>query len=100
MCELAEARRLQNGQRHQICAGGLFGNSTRKAIGNGLHALLNAGYIPILAHVERYRSLHGKIPIIQSFWHDGVVLQADTQSLFRGLAYLFSVNAGSCCPLG
>ena len=29
--DLAEARCLQNGQRDQICAGGLFGNSTRKS---------------------------------------------------------------------
>lgn len=87
-------------------------SASEKVIRNGLHELLNAGYIPILAHVERYRSLHGKIPVIQSFWHDGVVIQADTQSLFRrfgllvqrqcrkllslGLIDLFSSDAHNC----
>lgn len=71
-----------------------------KVIGNGLHALLNAGYIPILAHVERYRSLHGKIPAIQSFWHDGVVIQADTQSLFRGFGLLVQRQCRKLLSLG
>ena len=71
-----------------------------KVIGNGLHALLNAGYIPILAHVERYRSLHGRIPAIQAFWHDGVVLQADTQSLFRGFGLLVQRQCRKLLSLG
>ena len=71
-----------------------------KVIGNGLHALLNSGYIPILAHVERYRSLHGKIPAIQSFWHDGVVIQADTQSLFRGFGLLIQRQCRKLLSLG
>ena len=71
-----------------------------KTIGNGLHTLLNAGYIPILAHVERYRSLHGKIPVIQAFWHNGVVLQADTQSLFRGFGLLVQRQCRKLLSLG
>lgn len=55
-----------------------------KAIRSGLNALLNAGYVPVLAHIERYRSLHGKIPIIHELWHNGVILQGNAQSLFRG----------------
>ena len=42
-----------------------------------------------------------EFPRFKLFWHDGVVLQADTQSLFRGFGLLVQrVNAGSCCPLG
>ena len=59
-----------------------------KIIGSGLNNLLNAGYIPILAHVERYRALHGKIFTIQEYRNNGVIIQGDTQSLFRGFGML------------
>mgnify|MGYP000009444390 FL=1 len=71
-----------------------------KVIGNGLHTLLNAGYIPILAHVERYRSLHGKIPAIRSLWHNGVIFQADTQSLFRKFGLLVQSQCKKLLSLG
>lgn len=83
-----------------------------KIIRNGLNVLLNAGYIPILAHTERYRSLHGEIRTINEFWHNGVIIQADTQSLFcefglpvqrqcrkllsHGLVDIFSSDAHNC----
>ena len=78
----------------------LLDSNFEKTIGNGLHNLLNAGYIPVLAHVERYRSLHGKIPAIQAFWHNGVVLQADTQSLFRGFGLLVQRQCRKLLSLG
>ena len=55
-----------------------------KLITDGLHRLLNAGYIPVLAHVERYRALHRRSAVIREYGSNGVILQADTQSLFRG----------------
>lgn len=58
--------------------------ASEKLIANGLSAMLNAGYIPVLAHVERYCSLHGRFPMIREFRQNGVVMQADTQSLFCG----------------
>lgn len=72
----------------------------QKVIENGLHALLNAGYIPILAHAERYRSLHGKIPVLRSLWHNGVVMQADSQSLFRGFGLLVQRQCRKLLSLG
>lgn len=48
---------------------------------NGLKCLLNAGYCPVLAHVERYRSLWGKTGLIRSFLENGALLQMDTQSI-------------------
>ena len=71
-----------------------------KGIENGLNALLNAGYIPILAHVERYRSLHGKTSAIRSFRHNGVLIQADTQSLFRGFGLLVQRQCRKLLSLG
>lgn len=62
--------------------------ASEKTIVSGLGALLNAGYMPVLAHTERYRSLHGNISVINELWHNGVVIQADTQSLFRGFGFL------------
>lgn len=58
-----------------------------KRIGNGLDRLLNAGYVPILAHAERYRALHGNSRLIQEYRDNGVIIQADAQSLFRGFGF-------------
>lgn len=49
---------------------------------HGLEKLLNAGYIPILAHAERYRNL--TIKSLRSLRDNGVVVQMDAQSVFRG----------------
>lgn len=59
-----------------------------KKISGGLERLLNAGYRPVLAHVERYRSLWGQLKLIYSFRENGVLLQVDTQSLLGGFGYL------------
>lgn len=58
-----------------------------RLIENGLGSLLNAGYIPVLAHAERYEALHGKLAPLRDFRRNGVILQADTQSLFRGFGF-------------
>lgn len=48
----------------------------------GLNRLLNAGYIPILAHAERYRNLPGEqIPRLRD---KGVLIQVDAQALLMG----------------
>lgn len=57
-------------------------------ISRAMNALLNAGYVPILAHVERYVKLQGKIKEIQCYKEDGVVLQMDTQSLFGKFGFM------------
>lgn len=55
-----------------------------QTITEGLGRLLNAGYRPILAHVERYRSLWGKTQVIRSLSENGVLLQIDAQSVLGG----------------
>lgn len=58
-----------------------------REIVRGLEKLLNAGYIPILAHVERYQSLSGKIHILSDLRANGVLLQVDAQSVTGGLGF-------------
>ena len=50
-------------------------------IHKGLGRLLNGGYIPILAHAERYTHLN--IAAIRELKHNGVLVQINAQSPFR-----------------
>ena len=54
-------------------------------IHQALDLLLNAGYTPILAHAERYSRM--KEQDIREFRENGVLIQVDTQSLFRGFGF-------------
>lgn len=54
-------------------------------IHQALDQLLNAGYTPILAHAERYSKL--KERDIHEFRENGILIQVDTQSLFRGFGF-------------
>lgn len=55
-----------------------------KTIVDGVNRLLNAGYIPVLAHAERYDELSFSLREIQGFRQDGVLIQVDSQSLLGG----------------
>lgn len=57
--------------------------SSRVIVG-GLNRLLGAGYIPVLAHAERYRQLHGNLDRIRELRDNGVQIQIDTQALLGG----------------
>lgn len=46
--------------------------------------LLRGGYIPLLAHVERYERLHRDMRELRMAREEGAVLQLDTQSLLGG----------------
>ena len=54
-------------------------------IHQALDRLLNAGYTPILAHAERYSRM--KEQDIREFRENGVLIQVDTQSLFRDFGF-------------
>lgn len=54
----------------------------QKTIETGLERLLNAGYIPVLAHAERYRNLDRKLQKIQEFRSNSVLIQVDARALF------------------
>lgn len=55
-------------------------------IHRGLEELLGAGYIPILAHAERYRNLHSMQDLYE-FRENGVLIQIDVQSLHRAFGW-------------
>lgn len=59
----------------------------KRTIVQGLEQMLNAGYLPVLGHVERYRSLWRSDGDIRRLMDDGVLMQMDTQSLEGGFGY-------------
>lgn len=54
---------------------------TYKEIYRGIHKLVQGGYIPILAHMERYRCLHGDTKKIRDLIELGTYMQMNVQSL-------------------
>lgn len=59
-------------------------DESEKNITTGLNRLLSAGYIPILAHVERYRKLAYNVNLLQEYRANGIWIQMDSQSVFGG----------------
>lgn len=64
-------------------------NQPVEDIVNGTNRILNAGYVPILAHVERYRRIPRNMEIVRELKDNGVIIQIDAQS-FTGVFGLFS----------
>ena len=56
-------------------------NEEGDVIVKGTNRILNAGYIPVLAHVERYRKIAGDMDFIRELKENGVVIQVDAQSI-------------------
>lgn len=59
-----------------------------RVIVKGLSRFINAGYIPILAHAERYYSL--RVGTVKTLRQDGILVQVNAGSLFGN----FGVKAG------
>lgn len=55
--------------------------------------VLNAGYTPVLAHVERYEKFHRDLREIDRLKDWGVILQVDAQSPLGGLGHGSRVRA-------
>ena len=53
----------------------------------GLERLLNAGYVPVLAHAERYLNLDPEMRRLREFRENGVLIQVDVQSVFGGFGF-------------
>ncbi len=60
-------------------------NEDYKNIYNGLGNLVNAGYLPILAHIERYKCLHRKIELLEELVELGCCLQMNSNSLLGNI---------------
>lgn len=50
---------------------------SRGVIEDGLRQLMNGGYTPVLAHVERYRCMRGRPEDVRALRDKGVVIQMD-----------------------
>ena len=62
----------------------------------GVERLLNLGYIPVVAHVERYPCLLGKIDNVRRMSEAGALIQINANSLFDGV---FSKKKKQCLKL-
>lgn len=70
-----------------------FEGEKKQVISNGLDKLLSAGYIPVLAHAERYRGIRGNLSFLKELRDNGILIQMDTMSILGkfGLnSYIFS----------
>ena len=54
----------------------------KETISKGLDRFLSFGYVPILAHAERYRSLRGNLNFLKEHRDNGVLIQVDAGSIF------------------
>ncbi|MBR6513800.1 MAG: hypothetical protein IKT46_03090 [Clostridia bacterium] len=59
----------------------------------GTNSILSAGYIPVLAHVERYRKVAKDMDFVRELRENGVVIQVDAQSILG----VFGFGSKRCC---
>ena len=62
-------------------------NEEKRTIDDAINRLLNAGYHPILAHVERYRNLFSDISFLFACKQRGALIQIDSMSLFGAFGF-------------
>lgn len=62
--------------------------------------VLSAGYIPVLAHVERYERFHRDLREIERLKSWGVILQVDAQSPLGGLGHSAKVRSRRLLEVG
>lgn len=67
---------------------------------NAMLRVLNAGYTPVLAHVERYETFHRDLREIDQLKSWGVILQVDAQSPLGGLGHGSKVRARRLLDVG
>jgi protein-tyrosine phosphatase len=60
-----------------------FGLSEYRQMQKGLESFLCAGYLPIVAHVERYPFMRGRLREVADLSREGVLFQINSQSLLR-----------------
>ena len=62
--------------------------------------VLNAGYTPVLAHVERYEKISHNLREIEQMKAWGVILQVDAQSVLGRLGYGSKIRARRLLAIG
>lgn len=77
-------------------------DATLFAMRHAVSELLRAGYPVILAHVERYRVLHGEFDLLNDWVGSGAFLQVNAESLSPSAPFLFRryvKKLFSLCPI-
>ncbi len=59
----------------------------------GTNRILSTGYIPVLAHVERYRKIANDMDFVRELKENGVIIQVDAQSILG----VFGLGSKRCC---
>lgn len=72
----------------------------RKVIMDGLSRMLAGGYVPILAHPERYEKLSRGLEELQELRDNGVLLQMDAQSPLGGFGLNVRMRAATMLRKG
>ena len=78
--------RTLNGSRYVLVD--FLADEEKRTILRGMDQLLNAGYVPVLAHGERYEKLHMDLREIRELRERGVVIQVDGGSLFGAFGFM------------
>ncbi len=55
-----------------------------RSIRIGTERLLNSGYRPIIAHIERYSCFYGKLDLVRELIRSGAIIQINTMGLLEG----------------
>ncbi len=63
---------------------------------SGVRRILNSGYKPVLAHVERYEKLCGNMREIRQLKADGALIQIDSRSLTGDFGFWCKLMAKRC----
>lgn len=87
-----------NGTEH-LLVDFLYPESTENIL-DAMLRVLNAGYTPVLAHVERYEKFHRDLREIDRLKEWGVILQVDAQSPLGGLGHGSKVRARRLLDVG
>jgi len=77
--------RTMNGTRYVLTD--FLEGEERSFILNGLNELLRAGYLPILAHAERYRNLTRNLSDIRDIRSKGIPIQVNAQSVLGNASF-------------
>lgn len=67
---------------------------------NAMLRIINSGYTPVLAHVERYEKFHRDLREINQLKVWGVILQVDAQSLLGGFGHGTKVRSRRLLDIG
>lgn len=90
--------RTLNGSRYLLVDFSLY--AAADEITDGVHRVLNAGYRPVLAHVERYVHFHSDMREVKGLRSDGAVIQLDAGSITGDFGFSCRSKAKKCLALG